>query len=381
MSYSEVINFIKNIYGKQDFIPLHPPVFLGNEKKYLNDCIDSTFVSSVGKYVDKFEELLQSFTGANKAVAVSNGTSALHTALSLLGISHEDEVITQALTFVATCNAISYTGASPVFVDVDKDTMGLSPEALDIYLNDYCEMRNHTTYNKTTGKRVSACIPMHTFGNPLRIKEVVDICNIWNISVVEDAAESLGSYVGNTHTGLFGKIGVLSFNGNKTITTGGGGAIITNDLVLGTQAKHITTTAKAPHKWEFNHDMVGFNYRMPNINAALGCAQLEKIDEILKNKRNLANKYQDFFKNNTDFTFVGERVGCVSNFWLNSIIAKNIDARDHFLAETNDSNVMTRPVWTLMTKLPMYRNCSRGDLTNSVYLEERIINIPSGVIL
>lgn len=381
MKFNDTIRFIKELYNTEDFIPLHPPVFMGNEKKYLNNCIDTTFVSSVGEYVDLFESMLQDFTGAGRAVAVSNGTSALHAALSLLDVKPGDEVITQALTFVATCNAISYTGAAPVFVDVDRDTMGLSPKALDSFLNENYVCREGVTYNKTTGKRVSACIPMHTFGNPLRIQEVVEICNKWFIPVIEDAAESLGSRVGETHTGLFGTIGILSFNGNKTITTGGGGAIITNNEKLGKLAKHVTTTAKLPHKWDFVHDMVGFNYRMPNINAALGCAQLEKIDMILNAKAAIAQSYTDFFAGNNDLNFIQPIPGTTSNHWLNGIITPDREYRDEFLTETNNNGVMTRPVWTLMTKLEMYKECFKGDLRESQWLEDRAVNIPSGVNL
>lgn len=380
MNYKNIVESIKKIYKTEEFIPLHPPVFLGNEKNYLNECIDSTFVSSVGKFVDQFETELEQFTGAKKAVVVSNGTSALHTALTLIGVEPGDEVITQALTFVATCNAISILKANPVFIDVDRDTMGLSPKALEIFLERNCELRDGETFNKKTGNRVKACVPMHTFGNPLRIKEVVDICNRWNIDVIEDAAESLGSYVGNKHTGLFGKIGVLSFNGNKTITTGGGGALLTNDESLGKLAKHITTTAKLPHKWEFMHDMAAFNYRMPNINAALGCAQLENITEILKNKSTTADQYEELFEDGP-ITFVRPIKGTISNNWLNAIILKDRDTRDAFLTYSNENGVMTRPIWTLMSKLSMYKDCYKGELINSEWLEDRVVNIPSGVII
>lgn len=380
MNYNDVISFIKKLYDTKDRVFLHEPVFWGNEKKYLGDCIDSTFVSSVGKYVDQLESMLKDFTGAKKAIVVSNGTSALHAALNIIGVKNNDEVITQALTFVATCNAISLSGASPVFVDVDRDTMGMSPESLENFLNDNCEIKEGISYNKKSGKRISSCVPMHTFGNPLRIKEVVEVCNKWNIPVVEDAAESLGSYVGETHTGLFGVLGVLSFNGNKTITTGGGGAIITNDVELGNKVKHITTTAKLPHKWEFKHDMVAFNYRMPNINAALGCAQFEVLNDILLIKKQIADKYKTFFEKYEYLDFVDVIPGAKSNYWLNAVIAKDRDERDKFLASTNDAGVMTRPIWTLMNKLEMYKNCCKSELTNSEWLEDRVVNVPSGAI-
>lgn len=380
MDFKDIVFKIREIYKSDDFIPLHPPVFMGNEKKYLNECIDSTFVSSVGKFVDKFEYMLQDFTKANCAIAVSNGTSALHAALTVLGVKRGDEVLTQALTFVATCNAISMLGADPVFIDVDKDTMGLSPMSLKAFLEENCERRNGTTYNKITGKKVSACVPMHTFGNPLRIREVVEICSDWNIKVVEDAAESLGSYVGDTHTGLFGDLGVLSFNGNKTITTGGGGAIITNNDSLGKLVKHITTTAKVPHKWEFVHDMVAFNYRMPNINAALGCAQLEEINTILSSKLKVAEIYKDYFAK-TSLKYFEAIKGTRPNNWLHAIITHDKSERDQLLKYTNENGVMTRPIWTLMNKLEMYKDCYKGDLANSEWLEERVVNIPSGYIV
>ena len=293
--FEKVVELVRSIYQSDDYIPLHAPVFNGNEKKYLNECIDTTYVSSVGKFVDLFEEQIADFTGAKKAVSVVNGTAALHAALTLVGVKPGDEVITQSLTFIATCNAISYCGALPAFVDVDLDTMGLSPHSLNKFLEDNCKKADGNIINIKTGNRVSACVPMHTFGHPVRIKEIAHICNEWNLPLVEDAAESLGSSVGEEHTGLFGKCGILSFNGNKTITTGGGGMILTNDEEFGALAKYITTTAKIPHKWEFNHDMIGFNYRMPNINAALGCAQLEQLPRVLEIKREIATKYKNFF--------------------------------------------------------------------------------------
>jgi len=376
--YKEVVEFVRSIYKTDEFIPLHAPVFGGNEKKYLNECIDSTFVSSVGKFVDLFEKMVEDFTGAKKTVAVVNGTSALHAALTLVGVRHGDEVITQALTFIATCNAISYCGASPVFVDVDIDTMGLSPKSLSKFLEENCKKVDGKVINKNTGKKVSACVPMHTFGHPIRIEKISEICDEWGIPLIEDAAESLGSYVGATHTGLFGKCGILSFNGNKTITTGGGGMIITNDEEFGQMAKHITTTAKMPHKWEFNHDMIGFNYRMPNINAALGCAQIEQLSSILAAKREIAHKYRDFFIE-FGIDFISERQGTRSNYWLNAIKLKTINERNYFLEYTNSKGVMTRPVWTLMNRLSMFKDCFTGSLENSKLLEEQVVNIPSGV--
>ncbi len=375
----DIVQFIRNLYSNPEYIPLHAPIFHGNEKKYLEDCIDSNFVSSVGKYVDRFEEMVCKFTGSRRAVAVVNGTSALQVALELSGVDKNTEVITQSLTFVATCNAISYLGADPVFVDVDKDTMGLSPESLKIFLEKYAVVQNGNTCNKKTGRKLAACVPMHTYGHPVRIKEIVDVCTEYDIPVVEDAAESIGSYIHDKHTGRFGRLGILSFNGNKNITTGGGGMIITDDSELGDLSKHITTTAKTPHPWEFYHDMTGYNFRLPNINAALGCAQMEKLPEILRIKRDIAKKYADFFADMAEIDFVNERYGTMANYWLNTVIVKDREARDSFLEYTNANGVMTRPIWTLMNRLPMYRDAFRTDLTNSEWLEDRVVCIPSGV--
>lgn len=293
--YKEVVSFIHELYGTEEMIPLHVPIFRGNEKKYLNECIDSTFVSSVGKFVDRFEEMMVDYTGTRKAVVCVNGTNALHMAFMLVGIERNDEVLTQALTFVATCNAISYIGAHPVFIDVDKDTMGLSPNAMEFWLKENAEIKNKICYNKRTSRRIKACVPMHTFGHPVHLDELIEVCNRYHLELVEDAAESLGSFYKGKHTGVFGKIGIISFNGNKTITTGGGGMLLFQDEQLAGKAKHLTTQAKVSHRWEFVHDYIGYNYRMPNINAALGCAQLEQIEDIIANKRNTADKYKDFF--------------------------------------------------------------------------------------
>ena len=382
--YKAFVKFVREIYNESEgFIPLHEPRFRGNEKKYVNDCIDSTFVSSVGKYVNMFEEKIAEYTGAKYAVAAVNGTAALHIALLLSGVKRNDEVITQSLTFVATANAISYTGASPVFVDVDKDTFGLSPQKLSEWLELNVEVKNigdvKKAVNKDTGKVVSACVPMHTFGHPCRIDEIIEICDKYNIAVIEDAAESLGSYYKNKHTGTFGKFGTLSFNGNKTITTGGGGMILTDDIHLAKIAKHITTTAKVPHKWEFVHDMRGFNYRLTNIAAALGVAQIEQLPGFIESKRKLAKDYSLFF-DNMDINFINEPENARSNYWLNAVLLKDREERDEFLEFTNDNGVMTRPVWELMNRLPVYKSCQTGDLTNSEWLADRIVNIPSNVI-
>lgn len=379
--YEKTINFIKNLYGNQEFTPLSVPKFIGNEKKYLNECIDTTFVSSVGQFVDRFEKNMVAYTGAKRAVVCVSGTNALHMALMLAGVEREDEVLTQALTFIATCNAISYTGAHPVFIDVDRSTMGLSPDALKAWLPQNAEIRNGQCYNKGTGRRIKACVPMHTFGHPVRIEEIAYICAEWHIELVEDAAESVGSKHKGKHTGLFGKVGALSFNGNKTITTGGGGMLLFMDEELGTLAKHLTTQAKIPHRWEFKHDHIGYNYRMPNINAALGCAQLEHLDEYIADKRATAAAYAEFFKNVDDIEFFTEPEDSFSNYWLNVVILKDHEAQLQFLQETNDNGVMTRPIWELMNRLPMFEHCQHDNLENTTSFADRVVNIPSSVRL
>ena len=375
-----VINFIKSIYNKNKFIPLHEPRFLGNEKKYLNECIDSTFVSSVGKFVDEFESRIANYTGSKYAIATCNGTSALHTSLLLANVNKNDEVITQPLTFVATCNAISYCGAKVIFIDVDKDTMGLSPTELKFFLENNTKVKNKQCINNKTGKVIKACVPMHSYGHPCRIDAIKKICDDYYIFLIEDAAESIGSTYKGKHTGTFGQLGAISFNGNKIITGGGGGCIITNDKVLAEKAKYLTTTAKVPHKWDFNHDMVGYNYRMPNLNAALLVAQLENLNNFINNKRELANYYETFFSS-TDYFFFKEPSNSKSNYWLNVIFLKNRKQRDEFLDFTNKNGVMTRPTWRLMNELEMFKDCEGVDLKNAKYLEERVVNIPSSVRL
>ena len=378
--FKNVINFIQETYQTKNYIPLHEPQFVGNEKKYLNECIDSTFVSSVGKFVDELEEKIAKYTGLKYAVATSNGTSALHISLILGGVEQEDEVITQSLNFVASCNAISYCNAKPIFVDVDKDTMGLSPSALKCFLENNTTVKNKQCINNKTNKVIKVCVVMHSYGHPCRIDKIKKICDEYHVFLIEDAAESLGSTYKDKHTGTFGHLGTLSFNGNKIITAGGGGCIVTNNKVLAKKAKHLTTTAKVPHKWYFNHDMVGYNYRMPNINAALLIAQLEKLDDFIINKRNLANKYEAYFKS-TDYNFFKEPKDCKSNYWLNSIILNEKLQRDQFLKETNANGVMTRPIWNLMNKLPMFKDAQCDNLKNSEWLSERVVNIPSSVRL
>ena len=375
--FKDFVEQAKLIFGR-GIIPLHRPVFEGNERQYLVDCVDSNFVSSVGEKVTKFEKKVAEFTGSKYAVATVNGTAALHVAIELAGVKPGDEVISQALTFIATCNAISYAGAKPLFIDVDLDTMGLSPAALKRFLERNAEKRANGTFNKTSGKKISACVPMHTFGFPCRIAEIVEICADWDIALIEDAAESLGSYVGGRHTGTFASMATLSFNGNKVITTGGGGMIITDDSELAKRAKYITTTAKVPHPYEFVHDEIGYNYRMPNLNAALGCAQMERLDEFLTIKAQLAEQWDAFF-HDRDVDFVKAINGNTANHWLNAIAFDSRLDRDEFLKVTNENGVMTRPIWTLMSKLPMFKNCQTDGLENSLWLEDRVVNIPSSV--
>jgi aminotransferase in exopolysaccharide biosynthesis len=375
---NNIIDFIKQTFNTNEFIPLHEPRFIGNEKKYLNDCIDSTFVSSVGKYVDMFEKEFASYVGSKYAIATVNGTAALHISLILADVKRDDEVITQPLTFIATCNAISYCGAKPIFVDVDLDTLGLSPESLENFLEINCEIVDNKCINKTTGKIVKACVPMHAFGHPCRIDEIKKICDIWNIILVEDSAESLGSTYKDKHTGTFGQIGAFSFNGNKIITSGGGGVIVTDDEDLAKRAKHITTTAKVPHAFEYVHDEIAYNYRLPNINAALLVAQMENLDKFLKSKRELTEIYKDFFSKSA-IKLILEPENSKSNYWLQAVLLDNKKQRDEFLEMTNKNGVMTRPIWKLMNELEMYKDCQKTDLKNAKYLEERIINIPSSV--
>jgi aminotransferase in exopolysaccharide biosynthesis len=379
LRFEKEINFIKKHYGNKDFTPLHEPCFSGNEKKYVLETIDSTFVSSVGKFVDLFEEKIKEYTGAKYAVAVVNGTAALHIGLQLANVKRGDLVITQALTFIATCNAINYVGAEPVFIDVDKNRLGMSAEALKTFLNDV-ELIDGKPIHKPTGKKVGACVPMHTFGFPAEIDTIVELCDSLNIPVIEDSAESLGSTYKGKHTGTFGLIGTYSFNGNKTITCGGGGILVTNDDTIGKLAKHLTTQAKVPHRWEYTHDYIGYNYRCPNINAALACAQIENLEKFILNKRETSKTYAEFF-NLSQIKHVQEPQESRSNYWLNAILLENKEARDQFLQETNDNGVMTRPIWTLMHRLEMFKNCLHDSLENSIDIEARLVNIPSSVII
>ena len=374
------IEFVRDHYKTSEFIPLHVPVFSGNERKYVLDTIESTYVSSVGAYVDQFEDMIAGIAQTEKGIAVVNGTAALQIALQLAGVQRGDEVLTQALTFVATANAITYNGAEPVFLDVDYDTMGLSPDAVEQFLEEHAEMRDDGCYNMVTNRRIAACVPMHTFGFPVHLDPLLLVCEKWRIPVVEDAAESLGSYYKGRHTGSFGLLGTFSFNGNKIVTAGGGGAIVTSKKELADKAKHLTTTAKKPHPYEYVHDELGYNYRMPNLNAALVCAQLEQLDSFIENKRSLATSYADFFKEE-GVKFRTEMEGTRANYWMMCVELENRIDRRHFLEGTNAKGVMTRPIWQLIHKLPMYSTCYTDKQKNAEFLEDRIVNIPSSVII
>ncbi len=380
--FERIISFIKELYGTKDFVPLHEPRFVGNEKAYVDRCIESTFVSSVGEFVTRFEQDIANYTGSKYAVATSNGTSALHLSLLLAGVQPDTEVLTQPLTFIATINAIRYCGAHPVFLDIDTDTLGLSPEKLEHFLRTQTHQKaDGTLINKNTQRKITACVPMHTFGHPCRIDEIVQVCNEFGLPVVEDAAESMGSYYKDRHTGTFALLGVLSFNGNKIITTGGGGMILTNDEALARKAKHLSTQAKVPHPWEYVHDAVGFNYRMPNLNAALGCAQLETLDRFLESKREIALQYRSFFKDFPQLRFVEEPSQARSNYWLNAVIFEKKEDRDKFLELSNKAGVQTRPAWRLINELDMYREAFSADLTNAQNIAPRLVNLPSSAIV
>ncbi|MEZ8470160.1 LegC family aminotransferase [Vibrio splendidus] len=376
MKATSIVEFVRDTYKTDEFIPLHAPTFNGNEKAYVMETIDSTFVSSVGKFVDDFERKVEAYTGTAKAVATVNGTAALHAALYMADVQRGDLVITQALTFVATCNALYHMGAEPIFVDVSPVSLGLCPKAVDAFLSEHAEITEAGCIHKQTGKRIKAVVPMHTFGHPVELDELVVVCLKWNLVLVEDAAESLGSFYKGQHTGTMGDVSALSFNGNKIITTGGGGMVLCKTEELGARTKHVTTTAKVPHPYEFFHDEPGFNYRMPNLNAALGCAQMEVIEQYLKQKQQLAKCYENLFSR-TDFQFVTEPDYAESNYWLNAIICPDKKSREEILAGTNSAGVMTRPIWQLMHRLPMFENAMRGDLTYSEFIEAHLINLPS----
>lgn len=378
--HNKLVKFVQDIYQTKEFIPLHAPTFAGNEKKYVCSTIDSTFVSSVGKYVEQFEQQIQKYTGSAKAVATVNGSAALHTALYMAGVKSGDLVITQALTFVATCNALYHMGAEPVFVDVSKTSLGLCPVALEEFLEANALLQDDGfCVHKDTEQVIRAVMPMHTFGHPVELDEIQTVCNKWHLTLIEDAAESLGSYYKGRHTGTLGDFAALSFNGNKIITTGGGGMVLCKSVQSGERTKHVTTTAKVPHPYEFFHDEPGFNYRLPNLNAALGCAQMESLPEFVKQKRQIAMKYKEFFAD-SEFKFITEPEYAESNYWLNAILCPNIEVRETFIQETNSQGVMTRPIWKLMHRLPMFENAKRGDLTNSESIESCLVNIPSSPV-
>lgn len=378
--FESLIAFIQEQYRSNGFIPLHAPTFGKLEREYVDETLCSTLVSSVGPRVYQFEKDVMAYTGCERAVAMVNGTAALHLALLLSGVRRGDLVVTQPLTFVATCNAIRYCGAEPLFIDVERRTLGLSPAALSEWLDDNAYLDRAGECRMKSGERVvRTCVPMHTFGHPVDLDELVKVCEKWNIAVVEDAAEALGSFYKGRHAGTIGRLGILSFNGNKIVTTGGGGMILTNEI-LGSRAKHLSTTAKKPHAYLFDHDELGFNYRLPNLNAALGCAQLQSLEEFVANKRRLAERYQEFFLR-SDLEFIEEPGECRSNYWLNAVICESEAQRDALLRETNEKNVMTRPIWTLMTRLPMYAGCPSGSLRTAEWLAARVVNLPSSVTL
>lgn len=379
MDFNQIIEFIRDHYETNDFIPLHAPIFGENEKSMVLDTIQSTFVSSVGKYVDKFEQEFANYTNSNNAVAVVNGTAALHVGLVSLGITAGDMVITQALTFVATCNAIRQAGADPIFCDVSNETLGLCPKAVEEYLKTFADMRSNQCIHKQTGRHIKAVLVMHTFGHPVHLHEFQKLCSEWNLVLVEDCAESLGSHYKGEHTGNFGQLGTFSFNGNKIITTGGGGMVVTNCENSAIRLKHITTTAKVAHPYEFIHDEIGFNYRLPNLNAALGCAQLFRIEEFVIEKRELAHKYSSFFEN-SGLNFFEEPNFARSNYWLNAIICDSRETKENLLHTTNQAGVMTRPAWKLMIDLDIYSYCYRDDLSISVDMENKLVCLPSSVL-
>ncbi|MFZ4705047.1 MAG: LegC family aminotransferase [Bacteroidales bacterium] len=374
-----ITSFIRSLYPGMETVPLHAPVFFGKEKEYLAECIDTTYVSYVGSYVNRFEEMISTYTGAKYAIATVNGTCALQTALLIAGIKPGDFVITQALTFVATANAIHFANATPVFIDSDPQDLGMDISKLEEFLSQECRMNEDGfCYHKVTNRRISACVPVHIFGHPVKIDKVVEICEKYNITVIEDAAESLGSTYKGKHTGTFGLLGILSFNGNKTVTTGGGGMILTNDKDLATRARHITTTAKMPHPYEFIHNEPAFNYRMTNLSAAIGVAQMENFDFIIRNKRETAARYNEFFTN-LGMDFFTEKENSFSNYWLNVLLMKDRNERNDLLELTNASGITTRPAWRLMTDLPMYSGNIHTDLSNAVKLENTIVNLPSSI--
>jgi aminotransferase in exopolysaccharide biosynthesis len=374
----EITAYIKNLYPNQTPVLLHCPEFFGNEKRYLEECIDTKYVSYIGRFVAGMEDKIKEITGAKFAVALVNGTSALHILLLAIGIRPGDEIITQSLSFVATSAAIVHAQGIPVFVDVEQNTLGMSPDSLNDFLAEYATIADGKCFNRKTGKQIKAVIPMHTFGHPVRIDEIQKICDKYSLLLIEDSAESLGSFFNGKHTGTFGMASILSFNGNKLATTGGGGMVITNDEAIANKIRYISTTAKRPHRWEFYHDEVGYNLRMPSLNAAVGLAQLEYFDRILENKRKTARIYQQFF-NKIGIKFITEPDKAKSNYWLNAILFDDRKQRDEFLEYSNDNDVQTRPAWTLLHTLPPYQHCQHTEVPNAEYIADRLVNIPSSV--
>ncbi len=384
LNLSVVIETLQKLLPRnRDFIALHEPYFKGQEWAYIKQCLDSGWVSSSGQYVDRLEKQLEEYTGASFALAVVNGTAALHLCLQIAGVGAGDEVLIPALTFVATANAVSYCGAVPHFIDSEERTLGVDPYKLAQYLDGIAELKSGVCINKTTGRPIKALVPMHTFGHPVDMDPLVELSKKFRLELIEDAAESLGSYYKEQHTGCMGRAAILSFNGNKIVTTGGGGAILTNDKSVFGLAQHLVAQAKIPHKWSFHHDMVGYNYRMPNINAALGCAQLEQLPDFIAKKRALAFDYQKSFEGIDGVKIFKEADFARSNYWLNVLILdkKHAHQRDSLLELTHKNGIMTRPAWTLLNKLPMYESCPHMDLSGSESLERRIINLPSSVFL
>ena len=376
MLHNDVVNFVRELFASDTFIPLHAPLFVGRELEYVQECISSSFVSTIGEFVDEFENTMRNYTSTNRAVATVNGSSGLHTALVLSNIENDDLVLTQSLSFVATCNAILTTGARPIFIDVSEKSLSLCPKSLSSFLVDNAEIDAGVCRLRATGQKIKAVLVMHTFGHPAMLAELQCICDFWGLVLIEDAAEALGSFYETQHVGTFGRFGVLSFNGNKVITTGGGGMILCKQEADGESAKHITTTGKVQHAFEFFHDQHAFNYRMPNINAALGCAQMEMLEVFLRRKRALARQYELFFSD-SEYEFIAEPDYACSNYWLNAVKCTDKFQRDELLSFTNAQGVMTRPIWQLMHTLPMYRQDIRTDLSISEKLQSVIVNLPS----
>lgn len=374
----KIIEIIRKVTGRPEGpVALHEPTFSGNAWNYVKDCIDTNWVSNVGKYVARFEQMLSQRTAARHVIATVNGTAALHICLLLAGVKADDEVLMPALTFVATANAAAYCNAVPHFVDVDHETMGVCPVRLSEYLDRISVCENGVCRNRETGRAIRALVVMHCFGHPAHLDELKKVCDDRHIALIEDAAEAMGSLYHGRHVGNHGLLSMLSFNGNKTITTGGGGMILTNEDDLGRLAKHVTTTAKVPHAWEFLHDMTGFNYRLPNVNAALGCAQMEMLPQILRRKREIAQRYHTFFAKDSEMTLISEPDHAISNYWLNAILLPNSELRDGFLEESKRSGIMSRPAWTLMNKLNMYSSCLAGELPSAMDIASRLVNLPS----